>query len=104
MKNPAMFVAGFFLFGYGCKEFVWFRKNTYLCIKIIKMAALKLNIEDNKLAFFMELIQNFDFIQIEDEDSDVAIRQNIKQGWQEIKMIENGTLKAKPIAALLNEL
>ena len=68
------------------------------------MAALKLNIEDNKLAFFMELIQNFDFIQIEDEDSDTAIRQNIKQGWQEIKMIENGTLKAKPIAALLNEL
>ena len=68
------------------------------------MAAIKLNIEDSKLAFFMELIQNFDFIEIDAEDSDVAIRQNIKQGWREIKMIENGMLKAKPIAALFDEL
>ena len=67
------------------------------------MTAIKLNIEDSKLAFFMELIQNFDFIEINIEDNDADIHQNIKQGWKEIKMIEQGKFKAKPIAALFHE-
>lgn len=68
------------------------------------MTTVKLNIADNKLSFFLELVRSFDFVEIEEIDSNEAIRENIRQGWREVQMIEKGTLKAKPISALLDEL
>jgi hypothetical protein len=68
------------------------------------MTSVRLNITDSKVQFFLELIRNFDFVEIEEIDSDEAISDNIRQGWREVQMIEKGTLQAKPIAALLDEL
>ena len=69
--------------------------------------SLNLNINRNKLPFFFELINNFDFVKIEAEDiepSKEEILASIKQGLEEVKLIEQGKLKSKPLKQFLNEL
>ena len=65
------------------------------------MTHIRLAIKEKKVAFFMELIKNFDFVKIEEDDSDEAIKANIKQGVKELNLIKKGKLKAKPINQLL---
>ena len=69
--------------------------------------SLNLNINRNKLPFFFELINNFDFVKIETEDiepSKEEILAGIKQGLEEVKLIEQGKLKSTPLKQFLNEL
>lgn len=64
--------------------------------------------------FFMKLIKNFDFIKVrqkkkvslEDEltPSQKETWATIKQGFEELKMLEAGKIKAKPLKDLLDEL
>ena len=69
------------------------------------MKQIILHIDEGKLAFFLELIKNFDFIQIEDEgDSKGDIVANIKQGLNEVKLIQEGKLTSRPAKELLNKL
>ncbi len=68
------------------------------------MTQITLAIKENRVAFFMELIKNFDFITIEDFDSNEHIKANIKQGVKELNLIKKGKLKSKPIKQLLDAL
>ncbi|HEV7380192.1 MAG TPA: hypothetical protein VGN64_10385 [Dyadobacter sp.] len=71
------------------------------------MATLTLQIEDEKVDFFKDLIENFSFVKVQledDEDSDEDIRENIRQGIKEMRLVEKGELKSTPIRELLKEL
>lgn len=73
------------------------------------MATLTLEIQDKKLAFFKDLIQNFSFVKVkeeetEEEDSDEAVRENIRQGVREMRLVEEGKMKSRPAREFLAEL
>jgi len=64
-----------------------------------------LDIQDNRVPFFMELINSLDFVQVEDEgDSKEAIISNIKRGLEEVKLAKKGKLKTTPAKDFLTEL
>ncbi|RMG31792.1 MAG: hypothetical protein D6730_00875 [Bacteroidetes bacterium] len=69
------------------------------------MKQLILQIEEGKYSFFMELIQNFDFIKVQEEgDNKEAIMENLKQGFEEMKLYKDKKLKGTPLNEFLNEL
>jgi len=69
------------------------------------MQEIRLKIADNKFQFFMELIKNLDFVQIDnEEDSKTSILSNIKKGLEEVKLAKQGKLKTTTAEDFLNEL
>jgi hypothetical protein len=60
----------------------------------------------NKVAFFLELLENVSFIKNATPltDADAAIMANVKQAVQEMKLIKTGKLKAITAEELINEL
>ena len=72
------------------------------------MAILTLEIKDNKFQFFKDLISNFRFVKIKevehDEDSDEEVMANIKNGIEEIRLVEQGKMKATTVRDFLKEL
>jgi hypothetical protein len=70
------------------------------------MKQITLNIKDSKFKFFLELIKNFDFVQVEENEGDAkeAILANIKQGLEEVKLVQEGKMKSRPAKELLDEL
>jgi hypothetical protein len=72
------------------------------------MTQITLNIEESKVGFFMELIKNFDFVKLGNEDytepTKEEIKKNIKQGLKELQLIEQGKMKATPLKDFLHEL
>jgi len=78
------------------------------------MQQITLDIPDTQVQFFIKLMKNLDFVKIkerkkvslEDELTPAQKKtwKNIKQGFEEMKMIEAGKMKARPIQDLLNEL
>jgi hypothetical protein len=72
------------------------------------MARLTLEIEDKQLEFFKNLIQHFPFVKIEEDelegDTDEQIRENIREGVKELKLVLEGKKKATPFKDFLNEL
>ena len=69
------------------------------------MKQVTLNIKENKFRFFMELVKNLDFVQVDDKgDSKEAILSNIKKGLEEVKLARQGKLKTTPAKDFLNEL
>jgi len=70
-----------------------------------------LNIKDSsKLAFFLEVIKNFDFVSVnkvitDDEiKGDEELLDGIKQAIKEINLVKKGKLKTRPAKDLLDEL
>lgn len=72
------------------------------------MAKLILEIEDKKLKFFKDIIQNFAFVKIEEdkyeEDTDEQVKENIRAGVKELKEVLEGGEKAQPFEEFLKEL
>lgn len=69
------------------------------------MKEITLKVKNEKYKFFMELIKSLDFVQVEDEgDSKEEIIANIRQGFKEMKSIEEGTMEATSLQDFLNEL
>ena len=70
------------------------------------MATLTLEIKDEKLKFFKDLIQNFLFVKVQesDGDSDEQILENIRQGVKELRLVEEGKMKSTPFDKFLKEL
>ena len=72
------------------------------------MTQITLDIKDSKVGFFMELIRNFSFVKVDQQDYDEPtkeeIKENIRQGLREVQLIEQGKMKATPIKDFLNEL
>jgi len=70
------------------------------------MKQLTLEIPDNKFAFFMELIKNFDFvkkIEVEKEPTGKEILKGIAEAAEEVKQIQAGKVKAVSLKEFLNE-
>lgn len=72
------------------------------------MTQITLNIKKSKVGFFMELIRNFDFVNIDQQDdgepTKEEIKENIRQGLRELNLIEEGKLESRPAKEFLNEL
>ena len=66
--------------------------------------------DGSKLAFFIELIQNFDFVSIkkvitnENTKIDNDFLKGIEQAVNEMKLVNNGKLKTRTAKQLLDEL
>lgn len=72
------------------------------------MAPLLIEIEDKKLKFFKELLQNLPFVTMKevhpDEDSDEQVLENIREGIKEVRSVEKGEMKSRPARQFLQEL
>jgi len=69
------------------------------------MKQVTLSIKEGKFQFFLELMKNLDFVQLDSgEDSVNAIRNNIKQGLEEVKLAKQGKLKTTSAQDFLDEL
>ncbi|MDR3286369.1 MAG: hypothetical protein LBT27_02885 [Prevotellaceae bacterium] len=70
-----------------------------------KTKRVVLNVRDNKYPFLIELLNNFDFIQVEEQgDSEEEIVANLTEAFEQIKLIKEGKLKTTPAKDFLNEL
>lgn len=67
------------------------------------MAQLIIQVQDSKVPFFMELIKNFDFVEV-DSHTDGELKENIRQGLKELQLIEQGKMRATTLKDFLNEL
>lgn len=65
-----------------------------------------LDVQEKKVPFIMELLKNFKFVKVESKPSPYKqeVMDNIKQGFEEVKLIEQGKIAGRPIEELLKEL
>ena len=80
------------------------------------MKQLVLNIPESEYRFFMKVIKNFPFVEIDEKKNKLLelearltpgkrkIWSNLKEGLKEVELIEQGKLKAKTAKEFLNEL
>jgi hypothetical protein len=71
------------------------------------MAKLTLEIEDDKLKFFNDLIQNFSFVKIQadlEEDTDQQVKVNITKGVEELRLVLEGKKRSRQAREFLKEL
>jgi hypothetical protein len=72
------------------------------------MATIILEVQEQKLKFFKDLIKNFSFGKVKEEeidgDTDDEIRANIRLGKKEMNLVEEGKMKATPFKEFLKEL
>ena len=80
------------------------------------MKRLVLNIPDNEYRFFMKVIRNFPFVEVDEKKNKLLelesklntdnhkIWMSVKEGLKEVELIEQGKLKAKSGKEFLNEL
>lgn len=80
------------------------------------MKQIVINIPDSEYRFFMKVIKNFPFVEVDEKKNKLLeleeklspgkqkIWSGIKEGLNEVKMIEQGKLKAKSAKEFLNEL
>ena len=69
------------------------------------MKQIIINIPDDKYAFFIELVKNLDFVQMEEMgDTKEEIIANLKEGFKEMKQFKEGRLKGTPLEDFLDEL
>lgn len=74
---------------------------------IAVMATITVEVEDAELVFLRELLTKFPFVKISEdveEDSEEAVRANIREGIRELSLVEEGKLKARSAREFLNEL
>jgi hypothetical protein len=71
-----------------------------------KTKKVVLNVSNNKYPFFIELLNNFDFVQIEDNqgDSKEDIIANLTEGFKQIKQIKESKLSTRSVEEFLNDL
>ena len=67
-----------------------------------------LTVLPRKYDFLMELLHNFDFVNVEHDNTDGDTREeimdNLKQAAKELKLVREGKLEGRPAYELLNEL
>ena len=64
-----------------------------------------LEIKEKKAAFVMELLSNFKFVEAEPITSEKAeLMGEIKEAVENLKLVKEGKLKARPAKELLDEL
>jgi hypothetical protein len=77
------------------------------------MKQVTINIPEKKFPFFMKLMKSLDFVKVVETGQTLEDQltpeqketwHNVKQGFIELKMAEEGKLKFRPIQELINEL
>lgn len=80
------------------------------------MKQVVLNIPESEYRFFMKVIKNFPFVEVDEKKNRLLelegklspakrkIWSGIKEGLKEVELIEQGKLKAKSAKEFLNEL
>lgn len=77
------------------------------------MATITVEVEDKKLKFFRELINQLAFVKIQegvsnvstpDEDTDEQVIANIREGVRQMRLVEQGKMKSRPAREFLKEL
>lgn len=72
------------------------------------MATITVDVQDKKLKFFKELLNQLSFVKIRedepDEDTDEQVIANIRQGIKEMRLVEQGKMKSRPAREFLKEL
>ena len=65
-----------------------------------------LNVAPRKYAFLMELLGNFNFVEVEKNNSDSReeIIANLKGAAEDLKLLKAGKLETRPLKDFLNEL
>jgi hypothetical protein len=64
-----------------------------------------LDVKESKALFFMELLNNFSFVEVQPITSEKALLlQEIKETVDTVNLIKKGKLSARPAKSLLNEL
>jgi len=64
-----------------------------------------LEVEDEKAAFFLEILSHFDFVELDDAAAEKArILESIRSGMEEVKSAERGEIKLQTARELLDEL
>ena len=67
-----------------------------------------LSVAPQKYDFLMELLKNFDFVQVAKEENDGSSREEIiaslKEAAKDLKLIKAGKLKGRPLKEFLDEL
>ena len=72
---------------------------------MVKQASktITVRVPESKYSFLMELLDNLEFVEIEEPSKEHLIRE-IKQGFREAKLVQAGKLPKKTARELLNEL
>jgi hypothetical protein len=66
---------------------------------------LLLDIKDSKASFVMELLNNFSFVKTKPlTDEKAELINEIKEAVENLKLVRQGKLKARPAKELLDEL
>ncbi|MGV8092152.1 MAG: hypothetical protein AB2L24_09855 [Mangrovibacterium sp.] len=52
----------------------------------------------------MELIKNFDFVEVDEYPTKEEVKENIRQGLKELQLVGQGKLKSRPAKEFLDEL
>lgn len=79
------------------------------------MAIITVEVQDKKLKFFKELLNQLAFVKIRegepadavdapDEDTDEQVIANIREGVRQMRLVEQGKIKSRPAREFLNEL
>ncbi|MCC5933284.1 MAG: hypothetical protein LAT75_00920 [Candidatus Cyclonatronum sp.] len=70
------------------------------------MKQITLKVDENRFAFFLELVGSLDFVEIEDGSGDTKeeITANLSQAMKELKAYQKGELKGIPAQQLLDEI
>lgn len=64
-----------------------------------------LDIQDNKVAFIMELLQNFSYVKAKAISTEkAAVISDLSEAFNDVKLYEQGKKKLKSAKDLLNEL
>ncbi len=67
------------------------------------MKEVVLEVKEEKYRFFIELINNFDFVSVKTQ-SKKELLLNIARGMQEAALAEKGKIESRPAKSFLNEL
>ncbi len=74
-------------------------------LKIRLIMRLLLDVKDDKAAFFMEMLKNFSFVKAKPLSNEKAVlMEDIKEAVENLKLVREGKIKARPARELLDEL
>jgi hypothetical protein len=83
--------------------FIRFNQKTLKIVNFVKAANMKhvtLKVTDSKFKAFIEFVKTLDYVKI-DSGENLA---DLEKGLKEVKQIQDGKLKSRPVQDLLNEL
>ena len=67
------------------------------------MKHILLAIPDNKYQFFLELIENLSFVEVEDDEEEIAMEE-LQNSLHQVKLMQEGKIPKQTAEDFINEL